>query len=378
MESNKKRLFYIDNLRIILVILVVLSHAAITYGPIGFWYYYERTELASTYFLAFYVSLIQAFLMGLFFMISAFFISFSLAEKGPKKFINSRLKRLGIPLVFYIIFISPAIRYLDYLIIKGKSANYFIFYYEEILKKGVVDAGPLWFLQVLLFFSILYAIVDIIATSIKNNRKELILKFPSNKNIFISIIILGLTTFFLRLKFPVSSNIVHLNFGLAPQYIFLFALGIIASNNKWFEAITAAKAKLWFGVSMVAIIIWPLFIISNWTSPPDIEIFLGGLRWQAFAYSFWEAVLSISMPISIIYFFRKRLNFQNKLFKIASKSAYTVFIIHSVIIVLLSYSLRNMLFHPLVKFLIVGLSGVIICFIIAFFITKIRFLRNII
>jgi len=143
MKNNIRRLLYIDNLRITLVVMVVLSHAAITYGPLGFWYYYERTHLISAYPLAFYVSFIQAFLMGLFFMISAFFIPASLEAKGPKVFLADRLKRLGIPLVFYIFLISPSIRYLGYLIIKNRTVNYFVFYYEEILKKGVVDAGPL-------------------------------------------------------------------------------------------------------------------------------------------------------------------------------------------------------------------------------------------
>ncbi len=85
----------------------MLAHAAITYGPVGFWYYYERTGLNSTYVLAFFVSLMQAFLIGLFFMISAFFTPSALNKKGPKKFFIDRIKRLGIPLIFYIFIVSP-------------------------------------------------------------------------------------------------------------------------------------------------------------------------------------------------------------------------------------------------------------------------------
>ena len=45
MKYTKSRKLYIDNLRTFLVTLVVLLHIAVTYGPIGFWYYYERTNL---------------------------------------------------------------------------------------------------------------------------------------------------------------------------------------------------------------------------------------------------------------------------------------------------------------------------------------------
>jgi len=377
MENNYKRLLYIDNLRIILVVLVVLAHVAITYGPVGFWYYYERTELNSTYVLAFFVSLMQAFLIGLFFMISAFFTPSALNKKGPKNFFIDRIKRLGIPLLFYIFVIAPSILYLDNLIIKGERVNYFIFYYEQVLKRGIIDVGPLWFLQVLLFFSFLYAIFNEIIVRILKDKRQLVFKFPSNKNIFITILILAFVTFLVRLQFPISATTSHLNFGLAPQYILLFGLGILAFNNNWFEEITLKKAKFWFSIAMIAILFWPLFIFFGRSSELSIEIFAGGLNWQSFIYAFWEAVLSISLSICIIYFFRKKLNNQTKLFKEISKSTYSVFIIHSIVIVLLSYLLKDLMFHPLVKFAIVALAGIPLCFLISFYITKVRFLKKI-
>ena len=377
MESNYKRFFFIDNLRIILIILVVLAHVAITYGPIGFWYYYERTEFISTYVLAFFVSLMQAFLIGLFFMISAFFTPSSLERKGPKIFLTDRFKRLGIPLIFYIFIISPLIQYLDYLIIKGGSINYFVFYYEKVLKRGIIDVGPLWFLQVLLFFSIFYAILnEIILRTLKDKRRSS-LKFPSNSVIFITIIILAFTTFLVRLKYPISTATIGLNFGLAPQYIFLFGLGIFAFNNSWFEAITRKKAKFWFIITIAAILFWPLFIFLAASSAPGVEILLGGLNWQSFLYALWEAVLSISISICAIYLFRYKFNYQSKLSKSISKSTYSVHIIHSLVIVLLSYSIRDFLLHPLVKFTIVALLGTALCFLISFFLIKVRFLKKI-
>jgi fucose 4-O-acetylase-like acetyltransferase len=370
-----KRLFYIDNLRIILIVLVVIAHAAITYGPLGFWYYYERTQFISTYVLAFYVCLIQSFLVGLFFMISAYFIPSSLERKGPKRFLLDRLRRLGIPLILYIFLISPLIQYVRMLIIGGDKSNFFIFYYG-LLKRGIIDVGPLWFLQVLLLFSISFAIFNGIYSKLRNKRK-ILLNFPSKRNIFIAIFILASLTFLVRIKFPIGDNIANLNFGLAPQYIFLFGLGIIANNNKWFKAITIKEARYWTRITLVAVVFWPLFLLLSRTSGFDIDIFIGGSNWQSFIYAFWEAVLSISISISAIYFFRKRFNYQNKVLKAMSKSAYFVFITHSIVIIVLSYSLKNMSFHPLYKFMIVALMSVILCFLVGIYMTKIRFLKDI-
>jgi len=377
MENNYKRILYIDNLRIILVILVVLAHIAITYGPVGFWYYYERIDITSNYILAFFVSLMQAFLIGLFFMISAFFTPPALNKKGPKNFLKDRFKRLGMPLIFYIFIIAPAILYLNNLIIKGESVNYFIFYYEQVLKKGIIDVGPLWFLQVLLFFSILYAIFNEIIKRVLKDKRQGTFRFPSNKNIFITILVLALVTFIVRLQFPVSETTRRLNFGLAPQYIFLFGLGIIAYKNNWLELITLKNAKFWFKVATATILFWPLFLFFGRDSGFSIEMLAGGLNWQSFIYSFWEAVLSISLSICIIYLFRHRFNHQTKFTKRLSKSTYTVFIIHAIIIVVLSYLLRDLVLHPLLKFTLVALVGIPLCFLVSFYITRVPFLKRI-
>ncbi len=377
MENSQKRLLYIDNLRVVLVILVVLSHIAITYGPVGFWYYYERTGLTSTYILAFFISLMQAFLVGLFFLISAYFIPEALIKKGPAGFLKDRFKRLGIPLLFYIFIIAPVILYLDNLVIRGERVNYFLFYYEQVLRKGVLDAGPLWFLQVLLLFSTCYVIFNSIRSGALKDSMQSMSGFPSNRMIFLAITALAITSFIIRLQFPISAVTRQLNLGLAPQYVFLFCLGIAAYKNRWFELITPKKARLWSYVAVAAVICWPIFIFIGGSSGFQMEMFAGGIRWQSFAYSFWEATLSISLSICIIYLFRKRFDFQSGLTWKLSKSSYTVFLIHALVIVLLSYALSKFELHPLVKFGLVSIIGIPLCFLVSFYTTRIPFLKRI-
>jgi hypothetical protein len=40
-KPKKTRLFFVDNLRILLIIMLVLHHLAITYGHSGGWYYLD-------------------------------------------------------------------------------------------------------------------------------------------------------------------------------------------------------------------------------------------------------------------------------------------------------------------------------------------------
>ena len=105
---NKQKIDYIDNLRVLLIILVILHHCFITYGAPGGWYYIEATKKQGVLGpMTLFVATNQSFFMGFFFFLSALFIDPSFLKKGRKTFVLDRLKRLGIPLIFYSLIFSP-------------------------------------------------------------------------------------------------------------------------------------------------------------------------------------------------------------------------------------------------------------------------------
>ena len=381
MKNIETRKLYIDNLRTFLITLVMLLHIAVTYGPIGFWYYYERTGLLSTYLLGFFVSFNQAFLLGLFLMISAYFIIPSYDRKGADLFIRDRFRRLGIPLLFYIIIIGPFLIYIQKLFIEKEKVNFLYFYYNFIIKNIIIEAGPLWFLQALLIFSLFYILLmELIkkAQKKKGTFEKKGLDFPQNYKIILFIISLAIVTFLVRIRFPIETSIINLQLCFLPQYVSLFILGIFAHRNNWFEKITYKKAIFWLSVLIFTTLLWPILLFFSGTfKEADITLIAGGFRWQAFLYALWEAIIAISSSISIIYFFKKRLNRQNNLFGSLYKSAYTVFIIHPLIIVPLSYSIKGLEIHPLIKFSIVAAVSIPLSFIIGNIIRKMPFLKRI-
>lgn len=381
MKNIETRKLYIDNLRTFLITLVMLLHIAVTYGPIGFWYYYERTGLLSTYLLGFFVSFNQAFLLGLFLMISAYFIIPSYDRKGADLFIRDRFRRLGIPLLFYIIIIGPFLIYIQKLFIEKEKVNFLYFYYNFIIKNIIIEAGPLWFLQALLIFSLFYILLmELIkkAQKKKGTFEKKGLDFPQNYKIILFIISLAIVTFLVRIRFPIETSIINLQLCFLPQYVSLFILGIFAHRNNWFEKITYKKAIFWLSVLIFTTLLWPILLFFSGTfKEADITLIAGGFRWQAFLYALWEAITAISSSISIIYFFKKRLNRQNNLFGSLYKSAYTVFIIHPLIIVPLSYSIKGLEIHPLIKFSIVAAVSIPLSFIIGNIIRKMPFLKRI-
>ena len=111
--TNPTRLYFLDNIRWLMIALVVMVHAAVTYSNLGDWYYREPVELDPLTFLFFgiFLSFTQAYFMGRLFLIAGYFVPDSFDRKGPAKFLRDRAICLGIPTLIYMLFINPAIKY---------------------------------------------------------------------------------------------------------------------------------------------------------------------------------------------------------------------------------------------------------------------------
>ncbi len=77
-ESKKPRLLFLDNIKVLFAIVVIFQHARITYGGTGGWPYIEGGDLDLFSFIIFQSltsigGLFQSSLMGLFFLMGAFF-----------------------------------------------------------------------------------------------------------------------------------------------------------------------------------------------------------------------------------------------------------------------------------------------------------------
>jgi len=93
------RLLFVDNIRVFLTILVILHHLMITYAGTGSWIYLEgRQDVVAESLGGWFCAVDQAYFMGLFLLISAYFAPGSYDRKGPGRFLKDRLVRLGIPL----------------------------------------------------------------------------------------------------------------------------------------------------------------------------------------------------------------------------------------------------------------------------------------
>jgi len=362
------RIYYVDNLRVFLTVLVILHHVAITYGTGGLWYFVDmdQKQTLTSVILATFICINQSFFMGLFFFLSGYFTPTSYDRKGPMPFIRGRFIRLGIPIIFYIFFLSPIIQFM---ILESKTFTFWQFYKTKILSFENIDIGPLWFVEALLIFNFIYFSVRIIGKEPSTNKQK---SFPKGTTLFITAFSLGIIVFLLRMVFPVGKTLLGLQLGFFPSYILLFIAGIMANRQNWLTDIPIKIVRTWLRVLFFISPILPLGLIL--VPGGKLE---GGLNLLALIYAVWEPFIGISISIALLAGFHKYMNHTNLFTKKLSSAAYTVYIIHPIIIVGYSLILYSVSLHPLLKFGIVGIIGTITCFVVATAICKIPYAKRV-
>lgn len=358
------RMYFLDNLKVLLAVLVVLHHSAQPYGPGGGWWIASDPNINTIDFivLGLFMAVNMSFFMGLFFMVSAYLMPGSLDRKGSAKFMKDRLVKLGMPIPIFMFCIFPAIGYL--LLYSGQPViNFYLNYLNISSHQYTLEFGHLWFLAMLLIFSAVYVTYRLVKRLSSNPKRT----FPSNMVILTFVMVMALVSFIVRIWAPVNYWVpLHLfePFHLV-QYIMLFAAGIIFYREGWIDSIPKSTTKLWSKITRLTILSLPVAIIIT-----NLKLFSGGLTLTSLIGSTWEAFMCVSMCISLLAFFKNRFNSQGRIAKVMADNSFTVYLIHIPFILFLQFLLIKVPIDPLIKFAIVGTIGVPLVFVVSHFVIR--------
>ena len=369
------RLFFIDNIRLVLTVLVVLHHVALTYGGSSGWYYYESSgdPLTSTV-LTIFLAMNRTFFLGIFFMVSGYFTPGSFDRKGADRFLGDRLVRLGIPLVFFSYFIRPTIVYtMD----PGPLREEYSFW-ANILEFRNVAPGPLWFVEVLLIFSGAYALWRLAGRLFGfGSGRKAGEGFPGTASIVGFVLVISVITFLIRIYYPPSRQFFHLRIGNYAQYVGFYIVGILACGRDWVTAVTGEVGRRWTLIGVLSILLYgSLTYYGLKTGTP--ASFTGGLHWSSLLGAVVENFLCMGMMIGLVYLFKKDWNYQGKLTAAMAGDAYAVYVLHAPIIVYFTCLIKPVLTgYPLTKFGFAAIVGTSLCFVICHWIRKVPLVKRV-
>jgi peptidoglycan/LPS O-acetylase OafA/YrhL len=362
-SRKSERLYYLDWLRVLLILGVFLYHVLRPFDPLINWHINnaEKSDTILTFLL-----LVNPWGIPLFFLVAGAGSGFALKRRSNRQFIRERVSRLLIPFIVGSILLTPFQKYLEALH-KESFQGSFLRFIPEMLEESFsgnlftpLTFGNwglhLWFLGFLFAFSLLaLPLFRWFKRQAGQSFVSWLGRFVERRGgILLLILPLALSRVLVQ---PFSA--VEERGWLDFVYFFLFfILGyIIFSDNRFLNAVRRDRYLL-FGGGIVGLgaffglfaaygdvaFEWGLTFVVPWSI---ILIF-------AFTCMSW------GWALDVLYLAMKYLNFSNKRLEYGNETIMPFYLLHQPVIIVISYFVVQWDEGILVKLLVIGISSFLI------------------
>ncbi len=293
----KTRLAYLDNLKVLLTVLVIILHASAAYGgPTNFSVAQAAdSALARLVFAAIAVRC-QPFVLGCYFFIAGYLTPPAQAGHGTQ-FLRRRLRQLGLPLLAYDLLGERLIAAEIALAEQGWPAARTAFWATPL----VIGSGPLWFVERLLCLTLLWVLAEKWLAPV---LVRLRLTAPTIGWLCGG---LGLVSFAVRIVWPFQRELQFLSIDfpwLPLQYPAYFLLGIAAYRNQELARLDRRAALHWLLSAWVVLgFFGGLYVYGGGLDHP--LLFAGGLRWQSLAAALFEQYFGLALTLGLLGVFQQ-------------------------------------------------------------------------
>lgn len=337
-------MYYLDWIRVFIVLILIPFHCSVSFSHIGKAYVYTNEPVNS-----FLYILISDF-FNLWFMRTLFFISgiaAYLSLKSKRRFLMSKIKRLFIPVMFTLLVIGPLSGYFIHLK-EGTNTVSFLKYYPSFFTEPTkyLFWGHMWYCVYLFAFSlILLPVLSLLKKQAKviNYVNK---KLSRGGFIFLPSIIIILSEFLLRPHFPGYQKLIG-DWANVCVYTSFFILGFIIGDNKSVYKNITGKYIIFLAIALIST---TLFIyIKRGESLSEYKNFIN-IIWGLSAYSWTMAVIGIG---------QKFLNFKSQLLEYLSKTSFSFYLFHYLIVTVFNWIFLKINMHHIFKWI----SSIVLSFI---------------
>ncbi|RIV37431.1 acyltransferase family protein [Micromonospora radicis] len=350
-RPRRPHLHYLDNLRVAMILMVVVHHAAQPYGPADWWYFRgdrQHEDLATL------SAVGGAFRMSLLFFVAAYLVPRSVDGKGGWAFARGRLARLGVPFLVGSATIIPALMYTYYVQYRGyPPISYGRYYLDVFLGFGPEPAGwtgpiwpdlqfgHLWFIQNLLVFSLLYlacrAFARLAGRWWKRPAPAWLTRAPGHRSLLGLTFGLAVIAFLVRVDYPLDEWVPLFEFVQAEparlaQYTAFFAAGVLAYRYDWLGRLSRRVGYTWLAVG--SLLTAGLFVTG--TDTPYFAT--GGASAASACWTLVETALCVGLSVGLLTLFRDVFTGHHRLSRAMADGSYTIYLIHLPIVVALQFA----------------------------------------
>lgn len=361
----KTRIYFLDNFRSFLILLVIVLHSGLVYEAVleNSWIVIDPVKNNTIGLIRLYLDL---FVMFSIFFISGYFVPASVKKQGTTEYILSKIKRILVPWVVSVLTLIPAYKFI-FLFSRGLPQEEWFTYFHWFERTGsdlsFFANNPvqnwLWFLPILFIFQIVYLAlykmnVFKINISLKNAA---VLTFLIGTIYGVSISTLGLSGWH-------HSALLHFQNERLLVYFLSFLLGTLCYKLKIFD--TNKRNKKWYIISNVILTISlgifttvALNTFFNLIDPSRKYYFISEFADRVTYFS--SGMLSMLTLLDVlIYAFRFSLNKTNSVLGELSRNSYSVYIIHVIVLGVIAIIFMGIGIPAFIKFILLSILTFVI------------------
>lgn len=345
------RKYYIDNLRWIILLILIPYHAAMAWNTWGEpnYIFFEGDRLISSIIVFF-----NPYFMPLLFVLAGISTKYALKKRTGKEYLVERAKRLIVPLVFGIIVLMPIMSYIG----DKFNCSYedgFLKHYGVFFTKftdltgadGGFSLGQFWFC---LYLFVISGVSIGALAPFKNCVSKSEKAIP-----FWLVIVLGL-------PLPILSGLISIGGKSLVEYTYLFVVGYFVFSNDEVIDRAVKNRRLLFCVGSVASIL-------------NVHLFLWTDKEYALLNTICKYVSEWFMIIALIGLAKRYLNFTGKISVYMSRRSFLFYTWHFIWVVLTQYLLYEIVgFNTPVLFVCTVIVSYFITFICSEVCIRIPFL----
>ncbi|THB65202.1 MAG: hypothetical protein D6B27_09040 [Gammaproteobacteria bacterium] len=378
--NQNGRVVFLDNIRYLIVLLVVVLHVAVAYsGMMPHWPVNDNNSVLFDIFLG----ICDISLMPAMFFIAGYFVLKSIRKTGASRFILSKVIRLGIPWLVGVILFQPIHCYIYYSSRGMNGVDIWAIVFRELKTALSVHVGfasspvefnhyHFWFISLLLLFCIVFALCYKLkhlffkCSKSTNNRILLSFSMLCILTIIAVVIMLKVITLTLGDKYTLGwlkiTPILQFQPIKLPIYIASFSLGTYACSKEWFtDGYCPGHPFLW-GVFSIMLFVINLFLYMSLLKEYSLLL--------ASVLACVRIIMVYTVLLLLISFGVRYWNKASYIGKSLTENSYNIYLVHMVFALVIPFLLLNLDISIYLKFLIGTSLSIILSYIVSRYLIK--------
>ncbi|MCK5443072.1 MAG: acyltransferase [Maribacter sp.] len=325
-KSQKTRKYFIDWLRIGLIISVFFFHVGMIFRP-------EQWHVNSAESFSFLDPImwwLHIWRMPLLFLVSGVGTFYAIGHRTSLQYLKERFTRLYIPFAVGFFTLVPLMVYVERIDLYSSFLDFIPHMFDGgPYPVGNISWHHLWFILYLFIISLLITPFLNYTKSGHYNmvRGQLIVLATKKMGLNWLLPVIILSQLILRQYFPNSTHALYNDWAYFTYYLLFFLSGfILFTNDKVINALSNDR-RLYLYQTIIFTVV--LFSISSIFNEPSML--------QDYSRGITEMIISLSCGLSAIGYFRKYYNKDHKYRKVLNEAIYPFYLLHQPALIFVGY-----------------------------------------